>query len=91
MRLAREKERELKELERATRTVFAYNISLKAGEREIFDFFSGAGVYRHAGFHKVGIISRVSPKGCGPRMGWSGPHVAKHSWGHAQGSNPRFG
>lgn len=43
VRLAREKERELKELERATRTVFAYNLNIKADERDIFEFFSLAG------------------------------------------------
>ena len=32
-RLAREKERELKELERATRTIFASNINLKVSMR----------------------------------------------------------
>ncbi|EFJ45773.1 hypothetical protein VOLCADRAFT_105799 [Volvox carteri f. nagariensis] len=42
-RLAREKERELRELERATRTVFAYNLSLRADERDIFEFFSKVG------------------------------------------------
>jgi hypothetical protein len=43
VRLQRERERELAELERATRTVFAFNISLKADERDIFSFFSKAG------------------------------------------------
>lgn len=43
MRLAREKERELAELERATRTVFAYNLNVKADERDLFQFFSVAG------------------------------------------------
>lgn len=43
VRLAREKERELKELERATRTVFAFNLNIKADERDIFEFFSKAG------------------------------------------------
>lgn len=39
----REREKELKELDRDTRTVFAYNLNLKADERDLFDFFSGAG------------------------------------------------
>ena len=42
-RLAREKEKELKEMDRATRTVFACNLNLKADERDIFKFFSQAG------------------------------------------------
>ena len=40
VRLQREKEKELAELERATRTVFAYNLNIKAEERDIFEFFS---------------------------------------------------
>lgn len=39
----RERERELKELDRDTRTVFAYNLNLKAEERDLFEFFSKAG------------------------------------------------
>lgn len=41
--MAREKERELAELERAARTVFAYNLNVKADERDLFEFFSVAG------------------------------------------------
>ncbi|GLC69827.1 hypothetical protein PLESTF_000884800 [Pleodorina starrii] len=41
--MAREKERELRELERATRTIFAYNLSLRADERDLFQFFSKVG------------------------------------------------
>ena len=37
------KRRELERLERDARTVFAYNLSTKADEREIFQFFSAAG------------------------------------------------
>ena len=44
----REREKELKELDRDTRTVFAYNLNLKADERDLFDFFSGAGEVWHA-------------------------------------------
>jgi RNA recognition motif-containing protein len=40
---AREREKELKELDRDTRTVFAYNLNLKADERDLFEFFSQAG------------------------------------------------
>lgn len=43
VRLAREKEKELRELERATRTVFAQNLPIKADERDVFQFFSRAG------------------------------------------------
>mmetsp|Transcript_17252 Transcript_17252/g.51806 ORF Transcript_17252/g.51806 Transcript_17252/m.51806 type:complete len:577 (-) Transcript_17252:1395-3125(-) len=42
-RMAREKERELKEMDRATRTVFASNVHPKAVEKDIFEFFSQAG------------------------------------------------
>ena len=44
----RERERELKELDRDTRTVFAYNLNLKADEKDIFEFFSRAGTVRGA-------------------------------------------
>jgi RNA-binding protein 39 len=43
MRLIREQEKELAALERATRTIFAYNVHPKAQERDIFEFFSKAG------------------------------------------------
>ncbi|EIE25597.1 splicing factor, CC1-like protein [Coccomyxa subellipsoidea C-169] len=43
VREQREKERELKELDRDIRTVFAYNLPLKAEERDLFEFFSKAG------------------------------------------------
>ena len=42
----REREKEIKELDRDTRTVFAYNLNLKADERDLFDFFSQAGEVR---------------------------------------------
>lgn len=38
-----ERQRELEELDRDTRTVFAYNLSTKADERNIYEFFSQAG------------------------------------------------
>lgn len=41
--MAREKERELRELERATRTIFVFNLSLKVDERDLFEFFSKVG------------------------------------------------
>lgn len=40
VRLVREKEKELAALERATRTIFTYNLHPKATERDIFEFFS---------------------------------------------------
>ena len=43
MREQRERERELQELDRDIRTLFAYNLNLKAEEKDIFDFFSKAG------------------------------------------------
>ena len=46
---AREREKELKELDRDTRTVFAYNLNLKADERDLFEFFSQAGEVRTVG------------------------------------------
>mmetsp|Transcript_34181 Transcript_34181/g.61637 ORF Transcript_34181/g.61637 Transcript_34181/m.61637 type:complete len:470 (-) Transcript_34181:2323-3732(-) len=39
----RMKERESEKLERATTTVFVYNLNLKADERNIYEFFSKAG------------------------------------------------
>ena len=39
----RERERELMELDRDIRTIFAYNLPLKAGEKELFQFFASAG------------------------------------------------
>lgn len=45
-REAEERQRELEELDRDTRTVFAYNLATKAGERDIFEFFSQAGGVR---------------------------------------------
>ena len=39
----RERERELMELDRDTRTIFAYNLPLRATEKELFQFFSSAG------------------------------------------------
>ncbi len=43
VREQREREKELQRLDKDTRTVFAYNLSLKADERDLFDFFSDAG------------------------------------------------
>jgi RNA-binding protein 39 len=41
--MQREKERELQELERATRTVFVYNLNIAAEDYHIADFFSTVG------------------------------------------------
>lgn len=38
-----QRERELQELDRDTRTVFAFNVSTKADERDLFEFFTAAG------------------------------------------------
>lgn len=46
-----EKQRELEELERDTRTVFAHNLPTKADERDIFQFFSQARRLRAAHPH----------------------------------------
>ncbi len=43
VREQREKERELRELDRDIRTVFAYNLPLKADEKDLFNFFAKAG------------------------------------------------
>lgn len=43
VREERAREKELRDMERDTRTVFAYNLNLKADERDIFTFFSTAG------------------------------------------------
>ncbi len=43
VREQRERERELMELDRDIRTIFAYNLPLKASEKELFQFFSSAG------------------------------------------------
>ncbi len=42
-REAEARARELEELDRDTRTVFAYNVSTKADERDLFEFFTKAG------------------------------------------------
>ncbi|GLC42235.1 hypothetical protein PLESTB_000645800 [Pleodorina starrii] len=43
VRAAREAEKELREMERSTRTAFAYNLNLKADERDIYQLFSKVG------------------------------------------------
>ena len=43
VREQRERERELMELDRDIRTIFAYNLPLRATEKELFQFFSSAG------------------------------------------------
>jgi hypothetical protein len=56
----RERERELKELDRDTRTVFAYNLNLKADEKDLFDFFTRAGTVRPLGNSTLVSVSSVS-------------------------------
>ena len=48
MRAERERQAELEALDRDVRTVFAYNLSLKADEKDIFQFFIRAGASREA-------------------------------------------
>lgn len=43
VRMQREKEQELKDLERTVRTIMVMNLNLKADERDIFDFFKVIG------------------------------------------------
>eukprot|EP01026_Neomeris_dumetosa_P059119 TRINITY_DN5518_c0_g1_i4.p2 TRINITY_DN5518_c0_g1~~TRINITY_DN5518_c0_g1_i4.p2 ORF type:complete len:530 (+),score=86.01 TRINITY_DN5518_c0_g1_i4:141-1592(+) len=57
----REQERELEGLEKDARTVFAYNLALKAGEREIYEFFSRAGTVQDVRI----IIDRYTKKSKG--------------------------
>lgn len=65
MRLAREKERELKELERATRTVFAFNLNIKADERDIWEFFSKVGAAKDGG-----MLGSCLPPRCRSCLAW---------------------
>ena len=46
-------------MERSTRTVFAYNLSLKADERQVFEFFSQAGTV-----NDVKIITDKNTRRC---------------------------
>ena len=74
---ARDRERELQELDRDIRTVFLYNLSLKAQERDIFELFSRAGkvtdvriimdrnTRKSKGFAYIEYANRVS------MIGWS--------------------
>ena len=43
IRAAREREKELAELDRDIRTVFAHNLPLRAGEEDLLEFFAQAG------------------------------------------------
>lgn len=76
VREQREREKELRELDRDTRTVFAYNLNLKADEKDIFEFFSRAGqvedvriimdrnTRRSKGFAYIEMATRVRCFGC---------------------------
>jgi RNA-binding protein 39 len=46
VRAERQQQAELEALDRDTRTVFAYNLPLRAEEKEIFQFFMKAGEQR---------------------------------------------
>ena len=73
VRAAREREKELAELDRDIRTVFAYNLNLKAEEKDLFQFFSTAGkvldvriisdrnTRRSKGFAYIEYARRVRP------------------------------
>lgn len=61
-RLSKEEE-ELKQLERTTRTIQAYNLSLKAEERDLFEFFSKAG--------KIADIKIIRDKTTGRSIGFA--------------------
>ena len=83
VREARERERELKELDRDIRTVFAYNLPLRADERDLFKFFSGAGLVedvriitdrntrKSKGFAYIEYANRVRPPCFGAFCRWS--------------------
>ncbi len=73
MRAAKERERELRELDRDTRTVFAYNLNLRAEERDMFALFASAGA---AG--TLGRVCIVLWNG-GVRMAASGVAVGEAS------------
>ena len=76
VRAAREREKELAELDRDIRTVFAYNLNLKAEEKDLFQFFSTAGkvldvriisdrnTRRSKGFAYIEYARRVSRHFC---------------------------
>lgn len=72
VREQRERERELLELDRDIRTIFAYNLPLKATEQDLFNFFATAGkivdvkiimdrnTRRSKGFAYIEYANRVS-------------------------------
>ncbi len=74
VREQRERERELRELDRDIRTVFAFNLPLKADERNLFEFFSKAGqvedvriikdrnTNKSKGFAYIEYTNRVCPQ-----------------------------
>ena len=82
VRAAREREKELAELDRDIRTVFAYNLNLKAEEKDLFQFFSTAGkvldvriisdrnTRRSKGFAYIEYARRVSLHVCCRRKLW---------------------
>ena len=88
VRAAREREKELAELDRDIRTVFSYNLNLKAEEKDLFQFFSGAGkvldvriisdrnTRRSKGFAYIEYARRVSFHSC------SGSTMSLHACFH---------
>ena len=54
---------ELKEMERATRTVMAFNVNLRADERDIFKFFSQVS-NRHSRVSSSYVNTSVPPQIC---------------------------
>lgn len=76
VRAQRESEKHARELDRDYRTVFAYNLNLKADEKDIFEFFSTAGqvedvriimdrnTRRSKGFAYIEMSARVRCSGC---------------------------
>lgn len=83
VRAQRESEKHARELDRDYRTVFAYNLNLKADEKDIFEFFSTAGqvedvriimdrnTRRSKGFAYIEMSARVRCPGCPALPGWS--------------------
>lgn len=91
MREQKERERELLELDRDIRTIFAYNLPLRATEKELFQFFSSAGkivdvriimdrnTRKSKGFAYIEFANRVSTASGSywyPKFNSQSPHEA---------------
>jgi hypothetical protein len=83
-REAEERQRELEELDRDTRTVFAYNLSTKAGERDLFEFFTRAGgvrgCYCMVGFTRYTERNRIYRVGMLQELGANDPIRSRYSF-----------